>query len=270
MFRTRQQYRQTLQDRPQLRDRPLLQLDLRRHHVVRRQVLHPERVLVDQQVPLTRLKRTQGRPHRRDRLPDLHRRPPPPFAVVDHHRQHRRQLPARRQLAAADQLQVHPRRVRQYPGRHVTVHRRLELQQHQKIEPPRRRLPETHPPHGVGAAAAQVVVRVLGRKLLQGGEIKSLRRCRGEPAKQVLHHPLVVEPALERRVVELAHRPIIHPAPPGAPREERRLTGRRRPADAGRGAAAAPAPPCPPRNRRSGAGRGSPLRGRRTCASSAG
>ena len=233
MFRTRQQYRQTLQDRPQLGDRPLLQLDLRRHHVVRRQVLHPERVLVDQQVALTRLKRTQGRPHRRDRLPDLHRRPPPPFAVVDHHRQHRRQLSARRQLAAADQLQVHPRRVRQYPGRHVTVHRRLEFQQHQKIEPPRRRLPETHPPHGVGAAAAQVVVRVLGRKLLQGGEIESLRRRRGEPAKQVLHHPLVVEPALERRVVELAHRPIIHPAPPGTPPHGSASSGRCRPRRSG-------------------------------------
>ena len=218
MFRTRQQLRQLPQRPRNPGHRPLFQRNLRRHHVPDRQILHPERVLVNQQMALLRLVGRQRRTHRRHRLRHLQRRRPPALPVVDHDGQHRRQLAVRRQPTAADQLQVHLRRVGQDPRRHVAVDAGLELQQHQQIEPVFAAAPEAHPPDRVGApAAAAVAAGIFAGHRFEGGEIQRRRQLRrGEAAQQVLDHPLVVEPALERRVVTVARRHSRTGAQPAA------------------------------------------------------
>ena len=197
----------------------VLQLDERRHPILRRQILGAERLRVNQHVALRGLAACQEPVRRGDRLPHLHRRRPAPLTVVDHDGQHRRQRTCFAQHPVADQLLMHQGGIGQDARRHAGIHRRLKLQHHQ--QPPRvavrRRVAKADAPQHVAEAPAQVVADVLGGKPLQGGEIERLDPIAGdEPAHEVCDHPRQGEQQLVEGIV---HRPTI--APPRARRSRR-------------------------------------------------
>ena len=182
----------------------LLETDHRPHQVAERKIVHRDAALVKQQRALRRLAWRQRRRHRRYEIAHLQRARPRRVAVVEHHRQHRRPLSGRAQLAPAAQLPVKQRRVFQVAQRHAGIVARLELEQHQQVQPA---VAEPHPPGGVATALLAAVADVLGGKPLERVQVDV-----GEPVRmadgtqQVAHHAWEAEQAPIDRIVHDAKR----------------------------------------------------------------
>ena len=137
----------------------------------------------------------ERRAHRRGQLRHVVGRRPARAAVVQHDRKHRRQLAARPELFAADEVLVEQARIDQHANRHVPVHRRLEFEQHHRVQP--LRITEAHPPQTVALAPSQVLAHELRRELVKRFEVERVAPPHGrESAEQVLDHPRMREQVL--------------------------------------------------------------------------
>ena len=193
----------------------------RRHQVATRQILFAPSPLVKHEVALRRLVSPQPLPHRRDQPRHLGPGPPPRLAVVEHDGQYRRQSAVRVQRLLAEQVLVQQPRVDQDAQRHVGVIRRLELQQHQHVQP---LVAQPHPPYSIALAPAEIVAHELRGQLLQGVEVESRDPVLGdEPAQEVRDHPGVGEQGL---VGGVGHPPtVMHGRGPHSRRRSRRTWG---------------------------------------------
>ena len=206
LARTRHPSQQRIQRTFQLRRcAAVLQQDQRRHQVPARQIVRPVPSNVKHEVPLGWLIPPQRlRPHRRTHLRHLaRRRPPRAAAVVEDHRQHRRQLPVRVQLSAPEQVLIQQPGIGQQAHGHGPVHGGLELQRH--VQPG---LAAAQPPQQVAVAPAQVLADEGGGAVLQRGEVQGIApRSGDEPAQEVFDHPGMGEQELAGGV--LGHARIV-------------------------------------------------------------
>ena len=96
-------------------------------------------------------------------------------------RQYRRQPVTRRDLAVADQFEVHLPRIGGNAGRHERIHRRLEFQQYQQVEPAigfRILTAEPYPPRRVAPTLGEAIVDILIRHAFQSTAGAPSRRQR--------------------------------------------------------------------------------------------
>ena len=137
---------------------------------------------IQHEVSLRRLKGRQLGPDRRKQIRHVLRRRPRMPAIVEHDRKHRWE----RAGTGACQVLVQQRRVGQDAQRHRPVHDRLELQQHQHVEPP---VAEPNPPHPILVTLAEIVADAAVGPTLQSREIELGDPVpRHESDQQVAHH----------------------------------------------------------------------------------
>ncbi len=144
---------------------------------------------VKQQVAVPRLEPGQELAGRGDQLARLARRGPARLAVVEHHRQHRRQI-ARLRDSSAQQFALQHRRVLDHPQRHRRVAARLEFEEHQHVRPAALGVCRAYAPHRVAAALAEVVADVFGGDLFQGAQVDRFEHLGGQDAAQQVGHHL--------------------------------------------------------------------------------
>ena len=144
---------------------------------------------VKQQVAVPRLEPGQELAGRGDQIVRVARRGPARLAVVEHHRQHRRQV-ARLRDSGAQQFALQHRGVLDHPQRHRRVAACLEFEEHQHVRPAALGTCRAHAPHRVAAALAEVVADVFGGHFFQGAQIDRCEHLGGQDAAQQVGHHL--------------------------------------------------------------------------------
>ena len=231
-----------------------LQTDQRRHQVVRRQV-RPGRPHVQDIVSLRRPVRCRRREHVRH----LERCRPTPGAVVEDHRQDRRQRAVLAQHAVGDQALKGHRGVGEHAHGHRRVDGGLELEEQHEVQPVL--VAEADAPDEVGVALPQVFADEGGGQGGQGVEVERVAPAAcGEAVEQVADHARARKKQLVGGVVHgcSRRRPASRVRGVRGVRGPRRIAGGPPPADGCPGARKGPT-----RERPAGTGERTPTEGRR-------